>query len=181
MAARYDWETIRAEYEAGSTMGALSRKHGVTKSAISQRVKREGWTQDVSDAVNRIAKAKLNGVLNTVNPQKKAEALGRAADEKVSVIIGQREAWAGFDADVKTALSANDFDRLKCLKIASETMRNVQECQRKAWGIRDAVETPQDATLAQASIVVDLSHAGREQISRLVDAAYGEKAKGARE
>ena len=28
MAARYDWETIRAEYEAGATMGGLSRKHG---------------------------------------------------------------------------------------------------------------------------------------------------------
>ncbi len=34
MAERYDWENIRAEYEAGSTMGQLSKRYGVNKAAI---------------------------------------------------------------------------------------------------------------------------------------------------
>lgn len=42
---------------------------------------------------------------------------------------------------MRAALDANDFDRLKCLKITSEALRNAQECERKAWGIQDKAET----------------------------------------
>jgi hypothetical protein len=67
----YDWETIRAEYEAGSSMGELSRRYGVDKAAISRRAKKEGWTQDITQAVNRLTEAKVNGLVNTVDPKKK--------------------------------------------------------------------------------------------------------------
>ena len=137
MSARYDWETIRAEYEAGATMGELSRRHGVDKAAISRRAKKEGWVADLSEVVNRQAEAKVNGIVNTVDPKKRAEAVDRASDAKAAVIEGQREAWEGFDGKVTSALEANDFDQLKCLKIASEALRNAQECQRRAWGIAD--------------------------------------------
>ena len=70
MSARYDWETIRAEYEAGASMGELSRRHGVDKAAISRRAKREGWIADLSEVVNRQAEAKVNGIVNTVDPKK---------------------------------------------------------------------------------------------------------------
>lgn len=137
MSARYDWETIRAEYESGATMGELSRRHGVDKAAISRRAKKESWVADLSEVVNRQAEAKVNGIVNTVDPKKRAEAVDRASDAKAAVIEGQREAWEGFDGKVTSALEANDFDRLKCLKIASEALRNAQECQRRAWGIAD--------------------------------------------
>ena len=137
MSARYDWETIRAEYEAGATMGELSRKHGVDKAAISRRAKKEGWIADLSEVINRKAEAKVNGIVNTVDPKKKAEAVDRASDAKAAVMEGQREVWKGFDGKVTSALEANDFEGLKCLKIASEALRNAQECQRRAWGIVD--------------------------------------------
>ena len=86
MAARYDWETIRAEYEAGATMGELSRKYGMSKSTLSVRAKKEGWTQDMTETLNRMANAKANGISNTDRPQKKAEALNAAADRKAAVI-----------------------------------------------------------------------------------------------
>lgn len=142
MATRYDWETIRAEYETGATMGGLSRRHGVNKAAISRRARKEGWTQDISGAVDRLAEAKINGVVNGVDPQKKAAAVDAAAERKASVIREQRDAWNGFKGDVREALAANDFERLKCLKIASEALRNAQECERKAWGIVEADVRP---------------------------------------
>ena len=43
-------------------------------------------------------------------------------------------------------MQAGDFERLKCLKIGSEALRNVQECERKAWGIVEADVRP---TVAQ--------------------------------
>ncbi|MFR8578936.1 hypothetical protein [Bilophila wadsworthia] len=90
---RYDWETIRAEYEAGSSMGKLSDKYGVDKAAISRRAKKEAWAQDVTGAVDRAVDAKVNGIVNTVDPEKKAAAIASAADEKVAVIIRHREEW----------------------------------------------------------------------------------------
>lgn len=181
MAARYDWESIRAEYEAGASMGELSRKHGVNKAAISRRARKEGWLQDISGSIDRLVEAKVNGIVNTVDPQKKAEARERAADAKVAVIERHKEEWERHQTLIDEALAAGDFGRAKLAKITAETLKIRQEGERKAWGIRDAAEAPRDAALAQASVVVDLSHAGPEQISRLVDAAYGEKTEGARE
>ena len=142
MARQYDWdwETIRAEYEAGSSMGALSRKHGVSKQAISKRARAGKWIQDSSEAVARLAAAKVDGLVDGVDPQKKAQAVDAAAERKAAVIREQREAWAGFREEIKTALASNDFERLKCLKIASESLRNAQDCERRAWGIQDKAE-----------------------------------------
>lgn len=168
MAARYDWETIRAEYEAGATMGELSRKHGVSKPTISVRARKEGWTRDVSGAIDRLATAKANGVTNTVSPQKKAAAVDAAAERKAAVIREQREAWDGFKAEVKTALAENNFERLKCLKIASESLRNAQECERKAWGITDLpADAPPQVASQPVTVNIDFSTMTTEQLNEL--------------
>lgn len=176
MSARYDWETIRAEYEAGATMGELSRRHGVDKAAISRRAKKEGWVADLSEVVNRQAEAKVNGIVNTVDPKKRAEAVDRASDAKAAVIEGQRESWNGFDRKVTAALEANDFDRLKCLKIASEALRNAQECQRRAWGIVDKSTvdmTSSDGSMTPApAVVLDFSGMSPDDIAATARAAF---------
>ena len=82
MAARYDWETIRAEYEVGASQSDLARRHGVSRAAIQKHIRAEGWMQDVSGAINRMAEAKVAGVVAGSNPKKKAAALDRAADRK---------------------------------------------------------------------------------------------------
>ena len=139
--ARYDWEKIRAEYEVGSSMGELSRKHGVDKAAISRRAKKEGWTQDLSGAVDRLAEAKVNGIVNTVDPQKKAEAVDAAADRKADVIQRHRDAWPKIKALNAQAIEAQDFNAAKLAKITAETERIIQDGERKAWGIQDKTET----------------------------------------
>ena len=168
MAARYDWETIRAEYEAGATMGELSRKHGVSKQAISKRARAEGWIQDSSEAVARLTAAKVDGLVDGVNPKKKAEAVNQAADRKAAVIREQREAWDGFKTEVKTALAENNFERLKCLKIASESLRNAQECERKAWGITDLpADAPPPVASQPVTVNIDFSAMTTEQLNEL--------------
>lgn len=144
MAERYDWETIRAEYEAGSTMGQLSKRYGVNKAAISRRAKKEGWTQDISGAVNRLTEAKVNGIVNTVDPQKKAAALDRAADAKAAVILRHKEEWDKHQKLIEDALAAGDFEKAKLAKITAETIRIRQEGERKAWGIQDKVQAEVD-------------------------------------
>lgn len=164
---RYDWETIRAEYEAGSSMGELSRRHGVSKAAISKHAGAECWLQDVSAAVNRLAEAKVNGIVNTVNPKKKAAALDFAADRKAAVINRHREAWPAIKELNAQAIEAQDFEAAKLAKITAETERIIQDGERKAWGIADMPsEVPTQAAQALA-VNIDFSNMTPEQINDL--------------
>lgn len=140
MASRFDWETIRAEYETGATQSELSRKHGCSRTAIQKRIEREGWVQDVSDAIDRLAQAKVAGVVAGCNPEKKAAAVEAAADRKASVIQGHRDAWPDIKELNRRAIAENDFDLAKLAKISAETERLIQDGERKAWGIADKVE-----------------------------------------
>lgn len=143
MAARYDWETIRAEYEAGASQSDLARRHGVSRSAIQKHIIAEGWMQDVTDAINRLADAKVAGVVAGCNPKKKAEALDRAADAKAAVIQRHKQEWEQHQALIKQAVESGDFDAAKLAKITAETIRIRQEGERKAWGITDKTELEQ--------------------------------------
>lgn len=154
-------------------MGELSRRYGVTKAAISQRAKKEGWLQDVSGVVDRLAEAKLNGVLNTVNPQKKAEALDRAAEAKAAVITRHQREWDRHQSIIDEALSEGSFDKAKLAKITAETIKIRQEGERKAWGIVDKTaldHTSSDGSLSQRP--VDLSHLSPDELLRLTKEAF---------
>ena len=141
MTARYDWEGIRAAYEAGASMGELSRAHGVSKAAISKRARSGGWVRDTSGAVQRLATAKVNGIVNAVNPKKKAEAVERAADALAAVIQRHKSEWERHWRIVEEALESGDFEAAKLAKITAETLRLRQDGERRAWGLDGKAET----------------------------------------
>lgn len=173
---RYDWETIRAEYEAGATQADLARRHGVTRKAIQKHIRAEGWMQDVSSVINRLVDAKVVGIVAGCDPKKKAEALDRAADAKAAVMMRHKEEWTRHQTLIDDALKAGDFNKAKLAKITAETLKIRQEGERKAWGIKETPEEMRRA--ADVSVVVDLSHADSAQITALVDAAYSEAENG---
>ena len=45
------WETIRAEREAGASFPELADKYGVSHQAIQKRAKRDGWTRDLAERI----------------------------------------------------------------------------------------------------------------------------------
>lgn len=141
MAAKYDWESIRAEYEAGASQSELARKHGVSRTAIQKRIRAENWIQDISATLERMTVAKVAGLVAGCNPKKKAEALERAADAKAEVMLRQRLEWERHQKLMEEALEAGDFDKAKLAKITAETLKIRQEGERRAWGIQDKAET----------------------------------------
>ena len=141
MSARYDWETIRAEYEAGTSQADLSRRHGVSRKAIQKHITAEGWTQGSSGTVNRMAEDKVAGIVAGCDPKKKAEALNRAADAVAAVMIRHKSEWERHQSLIDEALEAGDFDKAKLAKITAETLKIRQEGERRAWGISDRTET----------------------------------------
>lgn len=141
--AKFDWEKIRAEYEVGASQSELARRHGVSRGAIQKHIKHEGWMQDVTGAVNRLAAAKVAGVVAGCNPQKKAQALASAAEEKAEVVLRHRREWQAQQSIVERAVASQDFELAKLAKITAETIRIRQEGERRAWGIVEADVRPQ--------------------------------------
>ena len=141
MSARYDWETIRAEYEAGASQSDLSKRYGVSRKAIQKHNTAEGWTQDVSGTINRMAEAKVAGIVAGCDPKKKAEAFARASDAKAAVMVRHKEEWERHQTLIDEALAEGDFDKAKLAKITAETLKIRQEGERKAWGVQDRAET----------------------------------------
>lgn len=169
---RFDWEKIRAEYEAGASMGSLARAYGVSKPAISKHARKEGWTQDVTEAVNRLVNAKVYGVVNPVNPEKKAAAMAAAADERVAVIRRHQEEWQRHKQIIDDALANNDFERAKLAKITAETIRIRQDGERRAWGI-DLMAQQQQVNQQAQVVNIDFSARSQPELIALVREAYG--------
>lgn len=139
MSTRFDWETIRAEYEAGATQGDLSRRHGCSKTAIQKRIRSEQWTQgDVNVAINRLVAEKVAGVVATDNPKKRAKAIACAADKRIEVVERHKEEWTRHQALIDRAVAEENFDLAKLCKITAETIQIRQAGERKAWGLEIA-------------------------------------------
>ena len=136
MSARYDWETIRAEYEAGASQSDLSKRYGVSRKAIQKHITAEGWTQDVSGTINRMAEAKVAGIVAGCDPKKKAEAFARASDAKAAVMVRHKEEWERHQTLIDEALAEGDFDKAKLAKITAETLKIRRKASAKHGAFR---------------------------------------------
>lgn len=135
----FDWEKIRAEYEAGATQSELSRRHGVSRTAIQKHIESEGWTQDAEPAIQRKVSEKVAGLVAGCNPIKKAEAIDAEAERRAAVVIGHRQEWEDLQGLQRDA--RGNFDKAKLFKINAEATALKQAGERKAWGL-DPKESP---------------------------------------
>ncbi|MFD1558342.1 hypothetical protein ACFSHT_22380 [Paraburkholderia silviterrae] len=139
--ADFDWETIRAEYEAGSSQVALSKKHGCSRGAIQKHIAAEGWAQDVTPVIQRKVAEKVAGVVAGCSPEKKAAALDEAADRTAAVVTRHRDEWDDHKQLVTNAIAEQDFGKAKLAKITAETLKIRQDGERKAWGLDSGQRT----------------------------------------
>jgi hypothetical protein len=146
-----DWEVIRAEYEAGGNQSELSRKHGVSRTAIQKRIEKEGWTQDVEPVIQRKVAEKVAGVVAGCNPQKKAAAIDAEASRRADVVQRHRDEWEEHKHIVDTAIGTKDFESAKLAKITAETLKIRQEAERKAWAIDAQVAPVTNIPVSQVS------------------------------
>jgi hypothetical protein len=147
--SRDTWKQIRAEREAGLSFGLLASRYGISKTAIVQRAKAEGWGDgaDAAELVRRKAMEQVTGTAIT-DPEKRAAAIDRAAELAADVIRRhQAEAeqvrelfWRGLEAS-QAAETLDEkriaFETLKAAKISSETVLNLQRMERISYGLDD--------------------------------------------
>jgi len=136
------WETIRAEREAGASFRELAEKYGVSHQAVQKRANNEGWSdgQDVGEAIRRKVAEKVAGVVAAANPKKKAEAIDAAADKVASVIDLHKQEWQAHRETF--GIVPPDFETGKTAKISSEILTIRQKGERLAHGLDDAAAQP---------------------------------------
>jgi hypothetical protein len=135
LARDIDWDTIRAEYEAGASQASLAKKHGVSRGAIQKHIAAEGWAQDLEPVIQRKVAEKVAGVVAGSSPQKKAEAIDAEAMRRADVNNRHRDEWDEHKTLMDTAIGTKDFESAKLAKITAETLKIRQEGERKAWGL----------------------------------------------
>ena len=137
-AAKYDWETIRAEYEAGANQSDLSGRHGVSRGAVRKHIAAEGWTRNSSGTVSRMAEDRAAGC----DPAEGAEALNRAAQGVAVVMMRHKAEWERHQCLIDEAMETGDPDKAKFAKITAEALKIRQEGERRAWGIVESDVRP---------------------------------------
>lgn len=104
MAKRHDWELIEREYRTGRfSLTQLEKRHGVHRSNISRRAKKDNWEKDLTDRVRertqqKITKASLSPEAQAAFDNDDDQIVEHAANENAAVVKGHRknlERWRG--------------------------------------------------------------------------------------
>ncbi len=90
-----DWDAIERDYRTGDyTLREMGDKYGITHSAIAQKSKKLGWTQDLAKAVRQATNALLIEQAVTKEINKGTQALTNtvlaAAEVNKQVILSHR-------------------------------------------------------------------------------------------
>lgn len=97
MAKRHDWELIEREYRTGRfSLTQLEKCHGVHRSNISRRAKKDNWEKDLTGRVRertqqKITKASLSPEAQAAFDNDDDQIVEHAANENAAVVKGHRK------------------------------------------------------------------------------------------
>lgn len=148
---RYAAARVLYESTPGMTMKAVAEETGIGKSTLERRANEEGWKKNyaakalppMTDAAHAIAD-RYNGKLEEYGPeitdQQRQDVVADTVVEVALDLRGQllerhRKEWAAPRKLAYEAMQRRDFELAKLAKISSETLKIVQDGERKAWGI----------------------------------------------
>jgi hypothetical protein len=149
------WSAARAEYESGASLNVTAERHHISRRAVQNRAKEEGWTQDVEPLIRQKLAEKIAGIVAGGDPEKKAAAVDAEAQRRMAVVSRHKREWDEHQLLIAQAIADQDFEFAKLAKITSETIRIRQDGERKAWGLDDA------------AIKIDVSRASDEELANM--------------
>lgn len=143
------WTTVRQRYETDPRLSFadLASQFGVSKQAIHSRSKAESWERVVSLAeLTARAQARadhlVDGRVDAKELASTREAgVESATDRRAAVLERHRREVDGPRKIAYQALQTLDIEKAKLAKTVAESLKIVQELERKAWGL-DVVDVP---------------------------------------
>lgn len=137
------WSSIRQQYETDPRLSFadLASQFGISKQAIHKRATAENWARVVSLAElaaraqtkadrlvdGRVDAARLSSIRDT--------GIEEAASRRAAVLDRHRKEADGPRKIAYQALQTGDIEKAKLAKIVAESLKIVQELERKAWGL----------------------------------------------
>ncbi len=174
-----DWEAVERDYRAGlMTVAAVAKKHGVSESQVRAKAKSEGWTRDLSAAIDQRTKAKIAAIdVASIVEQSARESAGKSAalikdaieqasDVAAGIVIKHR---AGLRLDMERANAVSSMlenamsqaEGIKDIVSVTQALKNLAEIgcklrdqERVIYGL-DKGATDGDDALAKSRIAIE--------------------------
>lgn len=155
-------EMARVLYEGthGMTMNELTTLTGIPKRTLSVRARQEDWTKKLETkhggateeaiaAAEFFRRRKMEVAVATEETNDSVRVLTDPLPNEINELLERhRKEWVAPRAMSSEAVRMRDsdpiraFERAKMAKITAETLKLVQEGERKAYGIDTGVEPP---------------------------------------
>lgn len=162
--AKYTPEMIAAaralwEGDPKITKADVAREMGIPYCMVDKWSKggqhgtEEKWAKRVDDNMSERAykaadtyRGKLNELGPEITTEQRQQAEEETAEEtavelRARVLERHRKEWNVPRALVSEAVKARDFGKAKLAKITSETLKIIQDAERKAWGVDSGSDT----------------------------------------
>lgn len=157
-------QRMRWEADPTYTAAAVAAAMGVSPSAVSQRMKRDAWervadpkelarraadradkamareaeqeaAKQVAEQVTREAIEGVKGRAVEAEVARREQTVDVAVDMRARILERHRKEIDGVRNILYAAIRENNFEKAKLAKITSETTRNIQDIERKAWSL----------------------------------------------
>lgn len=147
------WANARVLWEADPTLthSGIADMVSVSKQAVQQRAKKEGWKKlssqsdlarrayekaDQSAVESNAVIARAAAVVEGDEPLPSVSSVieGKAVDLKAKVLDRHRREVDGIRTHLYRAMQNSDHEKAKLAKTSAEAMKIVQELERKSWG-----------------------------------------------
>lgn len=137
------WTMVRQKYETDPRLSFadLASQFGISKQAIHKRATAEKWGRVVSLAelaarAQTKADRLVDGEVDATRLASIREAgVDEAASRRAAVLDRHRREVDGPRKIVYQALQSGDIEKARLAKAVAESLKIVQELERKAWGL----------------------------------------------
>lgn len=160
--ARYAAARIIYESVPGMSYLKLQEQTGISIRSLENRAAKEGWRKNVllpdkdmtgaaQDVADRYTE-RLADYGDEISAEHRHQSMAAVATELAVDLRGQvldrhRKEWTAVRSLAYDSMKNRNFETAKLAKINSETLRNIQEGERKAWGLKDEVDPTEGLTI----------------------------------
>lgn len=134
---KVDWDAVERDYRTGKfTLRELEAKHGVDNAQIARRKKKEGWAQDLTEAVRQATNARLMTEIVSKEVSAAQQSVSTAvlavAEVNAQVILRHRARLAQLaqDADAARAKLLAMTELVSDVREASTLVSAIEACVR---------------------------------------------------
>ena len=131
---KYNWNTIRAEYELGKSNAYLHKKYEVPYNTLSMKIKRDKW-ETVNDEITALREFKqgcehVSEVIEkNVNNTSKLEVIREEIDtiaEDVALIGNNRKLLKGFQGLIAKNLKEGGFKTAQDIRAGVGSIKDIE-------------------------------------------------------